>query len=632
MSGIAGIIRFDGAPVEPGLVEKMTSAMAHRGPDGIRHWVNGSVALGQCMLRTTPESLEEQQPLTNEDESVVLVMDGRVDNWEDLRKELLGRGARLRTRSDAELVLRAYEAWGEDCLAHIDGDFALVVWDARRRAAFCARDRFGARQFVYHYDRARLAFCTEIHPLLALTWIPRVANDWTIAEHLAGDCQSNSDTLWRETLRLPAAHRMTVRGGPPRRVAYWEPDLTSTVRCADDREWAERYLDALLDSTRRLSRSLGRVSCEVSGGLDSSAVFCVLHHLQRSGTPDIPEIDGLTLAFRGNGRASEAEYARAVGDHLGVEVIEIEPAIRPLSWYAERAITRLNFPGYPNGVMSLTLLQRASELGSRVLFNGIGGDEWLGGTRTYYAEQLALRDWSGLWSTIKEDVRACGAVQTASGFLRQGCFPLLPLPWQRNIRRAVRAQARERERGRDCYWLTPRMQACIAERRAEGRVVPARPVARAGQLTLLGYLRDAHHHYAAEMTEQFAAEHQLEVRRPLYTRDLVQFAFASPERMRIRGDRNKYTHARALDSIVPARVLNRRSKAEFSIVFDEHIRQMGGYFVEDVPRQRPEWVTANGMRRLFGAYAGSQPGLWGGWPLWGLFGCDKVEPVLTGSA
>ena len=92
MSGIAGIIRFDGAPVEPGLVEKMTSAMSHRGPDGIHHWVRGSVALGQCMLRTTPESLEETQPLTNEDESLVLVMDGRVDNWEELRKELLGRG------------------------------------------------------------------------------------------------------------------------------------------------------------------------------------------------------------------------------------------------------------------------------------------------------------------------------------------------------------------------------------------------------------------------------------------------------------------------------------------------------------------------------------------------------------
>ena len=117
MSGIAGIIHFDGRPVEPGQVEGMTAAMHYRGPDGINHWRKGNVALGQCMLRTTPESLEETQPLTNEDESLVLVMDGRVDNWEELRRDLLGKGAVLRTRADAELVLRAYEVWGRDCLS-----------------------------------------------------------------------------------------------------------------------------------------------------------------------------------------------------------------------------------------------------------------------------------------------------------------------------------------------------------------------------------------------------------------------------------------------------------------------------------------------------------------------------------
>ena len=100
MSGIAGIIHFDGRPVEPGQVEAMTTAMHYRGPDGIHHWRRGNVALGQCMLRTTPESLEETQPLTNEDESLVLVMDGRVDNWEELRRELLGKVAVLRGNTE----------------------------------------------------------------------------------------------------------------------------------------------------------------------------------------------------------------------------------------------------------------------------------------------------------------------------------------------------------------------------------------------------------------------------------------------------------------------------------------------------------------------------------------------------
>ena len=210
MSGVAGIIRFDGAPVEPGLVEKMTSAMSHRGPDGIHHWVKGSVALGQCMLRTTPESLEEEQPLTNEDESLVLVMDGRVDNWEELRRELLGRGAHLRTRADAELVLRSYETWGEDCLSHIDGDFALVIWDARRGMAFCARDRVGSRPFRYHWDGRTFAFASELHPLLLLSWVPQIPNEWLVAEFCTDQMRSRSETLWRDIHRLTAGTQMCV--------------------------------------------------------------------------------------------------------------------------------------------------------------------------------------------------------------------------------------------------------------------------------------------------------------------------------------------------------------------------------------------------------------------------------------
>ena len=162
MSGIAGIINFDGKPVEPGQIEKMTSAMDHRGPDGINHWVNDSVALGQCMLQTTPESLEEHQPLANENESLVLVMDGRVDNWQELRVKLLGKGAILRDRSDAELVIRAYEIWGGECLQHIDGDFALVIWNTIKREVFCARDRMGNRPLYCWRKENTFVFSSDL--------------------------------------------------------------------------------------------------------------------------------------------------------------------------------------------------------------------------------------------------------------------------------------------------------------------------------------------------------------------------------------------------------------------------------------------------------------------------------------
>ena len=211
MSGIAGIIHFDGKPVERGNIVKMTDAMAYRGPDGIHHWVRGSVGLGQCMLCTTPESLEETQPLANEDESLLLVMDGWLSNWEDLRAELLAKGARLRTRADAELVLRAYEAWDKECLGHLDGDFAFVIWDARRREAFCARDRFGNKPFNDHWDGGSLVFASELHPVLASPGIPEKPNEGMIAEFLADEFYSRDETFWVGVTRLRPASGMAVK-------------------------------------------------------------------------------------------------------------------------------------------------------------------------------------------------------------------------------------------------------------------------------------------------------------------------------------------------------------------------------------------------------------------------------------
>ena len=210
MSGIAGIVRFDGGSIEPGQIERMVSAMAHRGPDGIDCCARGSVAFGHCMLRTTPESLEETQPLTNEDQSLVLVMDGRIDNWEELRGKLLTQNARLRTRADPELVLRAYEFWGQDCLDHIDGDFAFVIWDARRREAFCARDRMGANPFYYHWDGRRFAFASELHAILSLPWISEELNEGMLAEIISWEEISRDETLWKGIYRLVAARRMLV--------------------------------------------------------------------------------------------------------------------------------------------------------------------------------------------------------------------------------------------------------------------------------------------------------------------------------------------------------------------------------------------------------------------------------------
>ena len=345
MSGIAGIIHFDGRPVEPGQVEAMTAAMHYRGPDGIHHWRRGNVALGQCMLRTTPESLEETQPLTNEDESLVLVMDGRVDNWEELRRELLGKGAVLRTRADAELVLRAYEVWGRDCLNHIDGDFALVIWDARRQQAFCARDRMGNKPFTYHWNGSTLYFASEQQAILRQPAVPQVLNEGMVAEYLAAQWFSRTETLWQGILRLDAAHTLVVTraGAAPSR--YWSPDLQARLSFRSDEECAEHYRALLFDVVRRLvaRHAPHRLRGQRRAGFVRS--LCRGRQPAAQQPAGAPGLQGYTLDFSGDRDADEIDHCRAVGAHLGKTIHEIQPAHMALPWYVDTARHFQRFSG-----------------------------------------------------------------------------------------------------------------------------------------------------------------------------------------------------------------------------------------------------------------------------------------------
>jgi len=145
MSGIAGIFNLDGRPADASLLRRMVDAIAHRGPDGSGVWIAGSVGLGHRMLRTTPESAVEKQPLTDESATLSLTFDGRVDNREEISSLLSSHGWKLRDQTDAEIILRAYQCWGEECAGKIVGDFAFVVWDGKKQQLFCVRDVVGLR-------------------------------------------------------------------------------------------------------------------------------------------------------------------------------------------------------------------------------------------------------------------------------------------------------------------------------------------------------------------------------------------------------------------------------------------------------------------------------------------------------
>jgi asparagine synthase (glutamine-hydrolysing) len=624
MSGIAGIVRFDDGPIEAGRIEKMTAAMPYRGPDGINHWVRGSVALGHCMLRTTQDAFEEKQPLANEDETLVLVLDGWLSNWQELRAELLVRGVRLRSRADAELVLRAYEAWGPECLSHIDGDFAFVIWDARQRRAFCARDRVGNKPFNYHWDGTTLIFASELHAILAVPGVPESLNTGIVAELLAAEWTSRDETFWKGIFRLMAAHQMVVDSSGPHLTQYWLPDLFTALPYAREEEFIEHYRGLLEDTVRRMARSHAPLACEVSGGLDSSALFAVADALLRQGRLPAPGLDGYTLKFDDDSHANELDYSRAVAQHVGRPVHEVTPSRMSLDWYREQARHYRNFPSYPNGTMGLGIRAEARVRGSRVLMGGDGGDQWLCGSRIYYADALAARSWRELRDSIAIDRSSAGLPASLWWILRYGFYPLLPDVARRGLRRVVTS---DRQGGIDTRaWLAPALKADLRTQLDKQRhvlVMKTRWVSQRGNMLTLS---SGFSVFARELEERMAASTGIELRRPFFSQDMIQFSLSTPERWRLRGNWDKYLHRMALRGLLPETVRWRQSKAEFTTTFDWYRSQLEELLTSELPGWAGAWVDAEHVSRLVQAKVRT-PAMRSVKlrSMWSLFACAAVD-------
>src|ERR1700752_670791 len=242
MSGIVGILNRDGVPVERHLISRMTSYLSFRGPDAQHFRIIDNVGLGHAMFGTTCEAVTEQQPLTL-DEKIWLTADVRLD----ARRELIARledklGAPLRTladspraANDAELILHAYEAWREDCVNYLRGDFAFAIWDATQQRLFCARDQLGVRQLYYNYSDDCFVFsntlnCLRLHPRVSNNLNEQAIDDFL----LFGQNQEKEPTTFADIKRLPRAHALSVDVEGVRLREYWTPSA-STIRYKDDR-------------------------------------------------------------------------------------------------------------------------------------------------------------------------------------------------------------------------------------------------------------------------------------------------------------------------------------------------------------------------------------------------------------
>src|SRR5258707_7591804 len=277
MCGIAGFIDVgrsrDNAEQH---IDRMCQVIRHRGPDDRGVWVDDGIALGMRRLSII-DLAGGHQPIFNEDQSILVILNGEIYNYRELQKELQERGHHFRTNSDTEAIVHAYEEYGDECVKHLRGMFTLAIWDRKRQRLLAARDRFGKKPLNYYWDGQRLIFGSEIKSLLQ-AGITREVNPLALDEYLVYGYVPTPLTLFKNVWKLPAAHILIYEDGQISTKRYWELPFTAT--CQDDEATAiERICVLLQDAVRVRLMSAVPVGSFLSCGVYSSAVVGIMRSM-----------------------------------------------------------------------------------------------------------------------------------------------------------------------------------------------------------------------------------------------------------------------------------------------------------------------------------------------------------------
>jgi asparagine synthase (glutamine-hydrolysing) len=384
MCGIAGILAFNGRPVPGERIANLTDALAHRGRDSAAYLHGGSsqplssyggIALGHRRLSIIDLSDGAAQPMRSASTGNVLVYNGELYNYVELRKGLLASGYRFRTDSDSEVVLAAYDVWGESCLARFNGMYAFAVWDEARQWLFCARDPVGIKPFYYVFDDEEIAFASESQALV------RGSNHGldrdAAACYLLSMYVPRTLSIYSGVKKLLPGHSMRVhRGGACEIVCFWH--LSAATREGISVEQAaEELLDALDAAVKHQLRSDVPVGVLLSGGFDSGMILAsasraqVPLHSYSVGYADGQQESELSIAEEMAGRYKTIHHQRVIADN---EVLAL----------LEKSIASLSEPVADTAIVSTYCLSgMAADDGVKVLLSGTGGDEVFAGYSRY---------------------------------------------------------------------------------------------------------------------------------------------------------------------------------------------------------------------------------------------------------
>lgn len=552
MCGIHGFYHLDGTRPDAAWLARMGDVTVHRGPDDSGAHVDGPCAIGMRRLSIIDLS-GGHQPIANHDRSLVVVCNGEIYNFRELRRELQGHGHRFSTESDSEVVLHGYAQWGERFVERLNGMFGFAIWDQRRQTLLVGRDRLGIKPIYWMDDGKRVAFASEAKALLALPGVPREVDETALAAYLELGYVPAPLAMFKGIRKLPIASMLKVTPQGTSVHTWWQPPtaVDATVSAAD---WVQRVRARLEESVRMQMVADVPIGAFLSGGIDSSAVLAFMSK-HNGGAP----VKTYSIGFDGGAAErfyNELDNARQVAqlfktDHHEIlvkpDVVRLLPK---LLWHMDEPIADSAF-------VTTFLVAEFARRDVKVILSGVGGDELFGGYRRYLGEHY-MRYVNWLPQGAKR-----GAAKLAD-----------MLPSDRHSKWLNYSRLAKNFLGAAASPFTERYRAYVGvfggdEAAALMKRAPARrfdPIAesfeRLGGEDALArmFAVDASTQMPDDLlllTDKMTMAASLECRVPLLDHELVELAAGIPAHLKVAGGELKSLMKKALADVLPAEVLYR---------------------------------------------------------------------------
>ena len=553
MCGFSAYINTRGGGADSNVLDRMLASIVHRGPDDFGVHVDGPVGLGFRRLSILDLSPAGHQPMQSADGECSIVFNGEIYNYVELRAELHGLGHRFGSSGDTEVLLAAYREWGADCLQRLNGMWAFVIHDRRRGLLFGSRDRFGIKPLFRFQDGQKAIFASEIKAIRASGLYAGGLDMAACAAHLhEGRLDQTSGTFYQGIVQLPAAHafEMTLDGSY-REWKYW--DVRDRPVEAPEQP-AQAFADLFEDAMRVHMRSDVPIGVNLSGGLDSTSILCAAARLrQQSGTGK----DLLAFCYQDRG-FDESSYIRDTLAQTGATLVPLELTPEQL-W--DSLPTVLGFQDEPvhsmTALVGYHLMDLAARSGVKVILNGQGADEVIGGYGSYFndrwSELIRGGQLQAAWREIVAYSQAHGGAARprfgrALRHVAQTALAGLP-PY-----RALSAR-RRLSRARSEAWLRPELADHLPER-------PTTTAIGLGGVLAAALCRDPLPLYL-RVEDRNSMAHSIEVRLPFLDHRLVSLVFAMDSQWKINGPWNKHVLRQAMRGRIPESVRSRVDKMGF---------------------------------------------------------------------